>query len=63
MERFQTKYGSVEVFQHPQDYQLGGESDPGWYWWAYSPGGSPNTEHYGPFNSQEEAEANAKLND
>jgi hypothetical protein len=55
----------VEVFQHPQDYQLepyedGTPREPGWYYWYLEPGCLPDTEPLGPFDSEEEALANAE---
>ena len=33
---------------------------PGWYWWTCLPGCLPDSEPFGPFDSPEEAEADAQ---
>jgi hypothetical protein len=55
---------NVEVFRHPQDYDLSDFYSPddapeGWYYWHCSPGCLPDTDPIGPFDSEEEAEADA----
>ena len=58
----------VEVFQHPQDYQLGAVEDPhgtehvifGFYWAAGFPGCLWDSDPVGPFDTYAEALADAR---
>ena len=65
----------IETFHHPNDYQLnepgagtglagddfGYDYYPsGWYWWSCFPGCLPDGDPVGPFNTEEEALANAQ---
>jgi hypothetical protein len=54
----------VEVFQIPEDYQPesddGSEYEAGWYYWACFPGCLPDSEPIGPFESEDEAIAEAQ---
>jgi hypothetical protein len=74
--RFETedgeKYGSFEVFYHDgipvADGDCWSDSDgnpmpAGWYWWACFPGCMPDGEPNGPFDTEEQAEADAKGGD
>ena len=54
----------IEVFQVPEDYALKTEEgeplDPGWYYWYVLPGCLPDSDAYGPFASEEEAQYEAE---
>ena len=55
----------VEVFHIPNDYQPetedGNQQFPdGWYWWSCLPGCLPDGDPIGPFESEEEALADAQ---
>lgn len=58
------EYGSCEVFFH--DGRVGWPDEDGnpmpagWYWWACFPDCLPDGEPNGPFDTEEEAEADAK---
>lgn len=50
-----------EVFYADDLIDENGEQLPaGWYWWACSPGCLPDGEPYGPFDTEEEALADAR---
>ena len=58
---------SYEVF-HSTDYnvELPDEEDMlafGWYWWACFPGCLPDSEPHGPFDTEDEATADAQGED
>lgn len=46
---------NIEIFQCPEDYQLEGEYENGWYWWSCSPGCLPDGDPSGPFPTYREA--------
>lgn len=49
----------LEAFSRMTD-QDGATLDPGWYWWACFPGCLPDGDPIGPFNTQQEAIADAQ---
>ena len=58
--REEDKYAlpDVEVFQSPEDYDLGMSSPPlddGWYYWHCFPGCLPDSDPIGPFDTEAEA--------
>ena len=57
----------VELFRVPNDYtpetEFGEELEPGWYWWPCFPGCLPDGEAIGPFETEEEALADAQERD
>lgn len=66
------KYGSFEVFFHDGQRVADGDcwadedGNPmpaGWYWWACFPGCMPDSDPHGPFDTEEDAEADAKGGD
>ncbi len=58
-----SRYGSFEVF-HSSDYGHDVEGySPGWYWWACFPGCLPDGDPVGPFDTPEEAYADARESD
>jgi hypothetical protein len=58
------EYGSFEVFyiDHAEALAeiLGEDNDAGWYWWACFPGCLPDGEPHGPFETEEQAYADAR---
>ena len=55
----------VEIFEVPNDYDLEPDEDgqpyePGWYYWACFPGCLPDSDPYGPFDSYDDALADAR---
>lgn len=59
-------HGSFEVFLHQADvahadadFRAGCTEQPGWYWWACSPGCLPDGDPSGPFATSKEAYDNA----
>ena len=51
-EQFQSEngpYGSFEIFQSVEN----------WYWWHRSPGCLPDSDPFGPFESEDEAREDA----
>ena len=49
----QQPYGMCEVFYvAPNDKD---QQEPGWYWWACFPGCMPDSDPFGPFESEDEA--------
>lgn len=56
----------IEVFHNPDDYDFidpedGGESlEAGFYWWPCFPGCIPDGEPIGPFDTEDEAIADAQ---
>jgi hypothetical protein len=63
------KYGSFEVFYRDPDTAKDGDCwrdgdgellPAGWYWWACFPGCTPDSDPHGPFDTQDEAEADAQ---
>lgn len=48
-------YGSFETFRNTDYPQADPPFDPGWYWWACSPGCLPDGEAIGPFETEQEA--------
>ncbi len=59
-------YGSFETFtagelgSDPETADLARQAGSGWYWWACFPGCLPDGEPTGPFETEEEAIANAR---
>ena len=55
---------SIEVFHHPDDYDVVDcnleSPEPGWYWWECSPGYLPTGDPIGPFETEDEAVADAQ---
>lgn len=54
-----TEYGSFEVFFAAKG-SLNFNNDEGFYWWPCFPGCMPDGEAIGPFNTAEEAIADAR---
>ncbi len=50
-----------EVFRHPEDYDLGTDEEPGWYYWYCMPGCLPDSDPMGPFETREAAHADSIL--
>jgi len=55
----------VEVFEvrktgTPWEDSEGNRLEPGWYWWTCLPGCLPDSDPFGPFESEEEALADAR---
>ena len=53
---------NLEVFQHPEDYDLNADGETedshmayGWYWWSCCPGCLPDGDPSGPFDTYREA--------
>tara|TARA_Y100001951_G_scaffold74372_1_gene61348 strand:- start:167 stop:439 length:273 start_codon:yes stop_codon:yes gene_type:complete len=60
-----TPYGSFEVFWCDANGEIIDgmaieQTKPGWYWWACSPGCTPDGEPNGPFGSSQAARADAE---
>ncbi|MFA5752743.1 MAG: hypothetical protein WC910_06730 [Bacteroidales bacterium] len=54
----------IEIFHNPDYYPLTDEEPyaVGWYWWYCTPGYMPDGEPSGPFDTEEEAIADAREN-
>lgn len=53
-------YGSFQTFEvHAKRDQNETGLKPGWYWWTCFPGGMPESDPNGPFESEEAAVHNA----
>lgn len=66
------EYGSFEVFHHDGERVADGDCwanedgenlPAGWYWWACFPGCLPDGDPVGPFDTEEEALADARESD
>ena len=57
-------FAGLEVFKVPEDYEIKNEDgeliESGWYYWFCFPGCLPDSDPYGPFDSEEEALEDAR---
>ena len=56
-----TKLPSLEIFWADDlESEYGNKLDPGWYYWACFPGGLPDSDPFGPFDSEDGALEDAR---